>query len=247
MCDRETVTLLMVKNLLSQRGRPILWSLSFMNESGDDQTPATGPLPPGTPDDIQPPANPVSPNPMLPRVHKPTDPTRSAFVRSSLIAAVLGTGAFILAAIFAAAGAAAVQPFLFLLMIATGGLAVTLYTHRVHSGLTAGKGFRLGLLTGFFGAVLTLAISLLGLISQNSRAEFRKTVVEALNASAAASPDPSAHEVATRVAASINTSGGFALFLLLLVGFVSAIYLLLAGTGGAVGAALFGRTPNQEN
>lgn len=218
-----------------------------MNDSGDDQTPATGPMPPGTPDDIQPPANPVSPKPFHPPVHKPTDPTRSAFVRASLIAAVLGTGSFFLAAIFAAAGAAAVQPFLFLLMIATGGLAVTLYTHRIHSGLTPGKGFRLGLLTGFFGAMMTLAISLLSLVSQNSRAEFRRMVVEALNNSAAASPDPSAHEVATRMAGSINTNGGLVLFLLLMMAFVSAIYLLLAGTGGAVGAALFGRTPHQEN
>jgi uncharacterized membrane protein len=246
MCGGHAVTLLMVGKLLFQRGRPILRSLSFMNESGDDQTPATGPLPPGTPGDIQPPADPVSPRPIHPHIHKPKDPTRSAFVRASLIAAVLGTGSFFLAAIFAAAGAAAVQPFIFLLMIATGGLAVTLYTHRVHSGLTAGKGFRLGLLTGFFGAVMTLAISLLGLISQNSRAEFRRMVVEALNNSAAASPDPSAHEVATRMAASINTNGGLLLFLLLMIAFVSAIYLLLAGTGGAVGAALFGRTPQPE-
>ena len=217
-----------------------------MNESGDDQTPATGPLPPGTPGDIQPPADLVSPKPFHQPVHKPTDPTRSAFLRASLIAAVLGTGSFFLAAIFAATGTAAVQPFIFLLMIATGGLAVTLYTHKVHSGLTPGKGFRLGLLTGFFGAAMTLAFSMLGLISQNSRAEFRRMVVEALNTSAAASPDPSAHEVATRMAASINTNGGLLLFLLLMMAFVSAVYLLLAGAGGAVGAALFGRTPHQE-
>jgi hypothetical protein len=49
------------------------------------------------------------------------------------------------------------------------------------------------------------------------------------------------------MAGSINTNGGLVLFLLLMMAFVSAIYLLLAGTGGAVGAALFGRTPHQEN
>jgi hypothetical protein len=160
---------------------------------------------------------------------------------------VLGTGSFFLAGIFAAGGAAAVQPFVFLLMIATGGLAVTLYTHRVHSGLNPGKGLRLGLLTGFFGAVMTLAVSLLGLISRNSRDEFRRMVTEALNNSAAASPDPSAHDVATRLAASISTNGGLIAFLLLIMAFVTAIYLILAGIGGAVGATLFGRTPHQEN
>ena len=218
-----------------------------MSDSGDDQTPATGPLPPGTPGEIQPPADPVSPHFFRPPAPKPTDPTRSAFVRASLVAAVLGTGAFFLAAIFAAAGAAAVQPFMFLVMIATGGVAVTLYTHRVHSGLSTGKGFRLGLLTGFFGAMITLAISLLGLISRNSRAEFRKMVVETLNNSAAASPDPSAHDVAARIAAGVSTTGGLIMFLLLTMALLAVIYLLLAGMGGAVGATLFGRTPHQES
>jgi hypothetical protein len=217
-----------------------------MNENGDDQTPATGPLPPGTPDDIQPPADPVSPRPIHPQIHKPKDPTRTAFVRASLIAAVLGTGSILMASIFAAAGAAAVQPFIFLLMIATGGLAVTLYTHRVHSGLTAGKGFRLGLLTGFFGASMILALFLLGLVSQNSRANFRKMMIEQLNISAAASPDPSAHELATRLATGINSNSGLMLLILLIIVVVSIVYLLLAGAGGAVGAALFGRTPPPE-
>jgi hypothetical protein len=224
--------------------RDLMAQRSFMSDGDDD--PATGPIPPGTPDDIQPPAEPVSPQ-WHPPIHKPTDPTRSAFVRSSLVAAVLGTGSFFIAGIFAAAGAAAVQPFVFLLMIASGGLAVTLYTRRVHAGLPAGKGLRLGLLTGFFGAMMTMAISLLSLISHNSRDQFRQMVTEALNNSAAASSDPAAHDVANRMAASIGTNGGLVAFLLLMMLFVAAIYLILAGIGGAVGAALFGRTPHPEN
>jgi hypothetical protein len=247
MCACCTGTLLIVEKRSSNRGNPVSRGLSYMGDSSDDQTPATGPILPGTPGEIQPPADPVSPRHWQPPVHKPTDPTRSAFVRSSLIAAVLGTGSFFLAGIFASAGAAAVQPFVFLLMIATGGLAVTLYTHRVHSGLTPGKGLRLGLLTGFFGALMTLAISLLGLISRNSRDEFRRMVTEAMNNSAAASPDPQAHELATRLAGSISTNGGLVVFLLLTMALVAAIYLILAGIGGAVGATLFGRTPHQEN
>jgi hypothetical protein len=136
---------------------------------------------------------------------------------------------------------------MFLVMIATGGVAVTLYTHRVHSGLSPGKGFKLGLLTGFFGALITLAISLLGLISANSRAEFRKMVIETLNNSAAASPDPAAHDVATRIAAGVNTTGGLIMFLFLTMALLAVIYLLLAGMGGAVGATLFGRTPHRES
>lgn len=235
-------TLLVVDNFSSSRDR--MDRRSFMSDGDDD--PATAPIPPGTPGDIQPPANPVSPQ-WHPPVHKPTDPTRSAFVRSSLIAAVLGTGSFFIAGIFAAAGAAAVQPFVFLLMIASGGVAVTLYTRRVHTGLPAGKGLRLGLLTGFFGALMTMAISLLSLVSHNSRAQFRQMVTEALNNSAAASPDPAAKDVATRMISSIGTNGGLIAFLLLMMAFVAAIYLILAGIGGAVGAALFGRTPHAEN
>src|SRR6266567_609780 len=243
MCARRTGTFLVVENHLSNRGNQVSRGLTYMGEGGDDQTPATGPILPGTPGEIQPPADPVSPRHWQPPVHKPTDPTRSAFVRSSLVAAVLGTGSFFLAGIFASAGAAAVQPFVFLLMIATGGLAVTLYTHKVHSGLTAGKGLRLGLLTGFFGAIMTLAISLLSLISRGSRDEFRKMLTDGLNNSAAANPDPQAHELAMRLAASISTNGGLIAFLLLIIAVVAAIYLILAGIGGAVGAALFGRSP----
>ena len=235
-------TLLIVDNFSSGRDR--MGCRSYMSDGDDD--PATAPIPPGTPGDIQPPADPVSPQ-WNPPIHKPTDPTRSAFVRSSLIAAVLGTGSFFIAGIFAAAGAAAVQPFVFLLMIASGGVAVTLYTRKVHTGLPAGKGLRLGLLTGFFGALMTMAISLLSLVSHNSRDQFRQMVTEALNNSAAASADPAAKDVATRMISSIGTNGGLIAFLLLMMAFVAAIYLILAGIGGAVGAALFGRTPHPEN
>ena len=217
-----------------------------MSEGDEDKTPATGPIPPGTPGELQPPAEPISPRQWQPPVHKPTDPTRSAFVRASLVAAVLGTGAFFLAGIFAAAGAAVVQPFIFLLMMATGGLAVTLYTHKVHTGIAASKGLKLGLLTGFFGALMTLAISLLGLVSRNGRDEFRRMLVEGLNNSAAINPDPAAKEMVNKLVAAIGSTGGLMAFLLVMMAFVGAIYLILSGIGGAVGAALFGRSPHEE-
>ena len=218
----------------------------FRDQRADDREPATGPLPPGTPGDVQPPAYPVSPAPSHPEPYKPHDPERSAFLRSSLLAAGIGTAAFFIGGIFAMAGAAAVQPFVFLLMIATGGVAVTLYTHKMHSGIGASKGFRLGLLTGFFGAVMLLVISMLGLISHNSRDEFRKTVTDAMNQSAASSADPAAHDMATRLTSSISTTGGLITFLLLMMSLVGVIYLILSGIGGAVGASLFGRSPRRD-
>lgn len=211
--------------------------------SEDDQTPATGPLVPGTPGDAQPPAEPAFGSRTPAPIHTPKDPARSAFVRASLVAAVLGTAAFFIAAVFLASR---MQPIVFLLMMATGGVAVTLYTSKIHTGITAGKGLRLGLLSGFFGSAILLIISSLGFISRTSREELRKTIVDALNNSAAASADPAAHDVAAKLANSINTPGGLFMFLLLMMAFAGVIYLMLAGIGGAVGAALFGRVPNEQ-
>ncbi len=168
---------------------------------------------------------------------------RSLFLRSSLIASVLGTAAILLAGLFAATGAAAVQPFVFLLMIACGGVAVTFYTRKAHTGITAGRGFKLGLMTGFFGAIMLLGLSMLGLLSAQGRAEFRKTLTDTLNAAAAANPDPAAKDIADKMVAGISTPGGLAAFLLLMMGFATVVYLILAGIGGAIGAALFGRHP----
>src|SRR5947209_14295216 len=110
MAHPAAVTFLKVENLGYSRDGRTLESYSYMS-SGDDNTPATGPLVPGTPGDAQPPAEPVFSSQRTP-IHKPKDPTRTAFVRSSLVAALLGTGAFFLAALFPAAG---VQAFVFLL------------------------------------------------------------------------------------------------------------------------------------
>jgi len=201
--------------------------------SGDEQ-------PSETPGENQPPAQPV-----FPAEKKAMDPDRKAFLRASMLAAAIGTGAFFLAGMLTM-GAVAVQPLVLLLMIATGGLAVTLYTHKVPAGINTSKGLRLGLLTGFFGALLMLAISMLGLASTASRDEFRKTVTEALNTSAAASADPAAHDVAAKLTAGIGTTGGLVVFMLLMMALVAVLYLVLSGLGGAVGAALFGRPPHSD-
>ncbi len=214
-----------------------------LQESDDagDRTPATNPLPPGTPGEVQPPAYPVFPAPHM--GVKPPASDRRLFLGSSLIAAGLGIlGIFLAALLATATGSAAAQPFIFLLMIATGGIAVTLFTRRGHTGLTAGRGFKLGLLAGFFAGMVLLVISLPSLVSANGRTEIRTKMTEMINNASAANPDPSAKDQAKQVNDMISTSGGLALLLILLIGIMAFMYMILAGIGGAVGAALFGRT-----
>lgn len=215
------------------------------SSASEDRRPGTEPMPPGTPGEMQPPAQPV-----YPAVHlggKPPRSDRSLFVRSGLIAGVIGTLAILMGGLFAAGAAAALQPFAFLLMIATGGVAVTFYTRRAHAGISTGRGLKLGLLAGFFGALLLLAITMLGLASSESRAEFRKAVTDTLNTAAAANADTAAKDFAARMISGINTTGGLVAFLLLMMGFAGVVFLILAGLGGAVGAAVFGRAPTSES
>src|SRR3954466_6265439 len=150
------------------------------SEKRPDDRPASEPLPPGTPGEVQPPARTVWAPGRGGQRFAAGDPERKTFWRSSVLAAAICTAMFFVAGLFASAGAGAVQPFVFLLMIAAGGLSVTLYTRKIRTGVLPSKGLKLGLTTGFFGAIFLTLMSMLGLLSRGSRDEFRKMLNDAI-------------------------------------------------------------------
>ncbi|MGA2991486.1 MAG: zinc-ribbon domain-containing protein [Candidatus Korobacteraceae bacterium] len=195
---------------------------------------ATEPLPPGNPDDAQPPAEPVSPEsaptfPAAPRVD-PMD--RRAVIFSALLAGFT-------------AGLGTLLPFLpviILSMVAAGGIAVTLYKRRVpYVSVPPKRGFRIGALAGLFGFVLNAGASVLGMLSDQNREALRAAMRERLKEAMAVNSDASAQQMLNRLGEMISTTGGLAAlfaFSLLLFGL---IFVLLGGLGGSIGAALFGK------
>lgn len=137
-------------------------------------------------------------------------------------------------------------PVVLLAMLFAGLLAA--YLFRNFSGgaeLTSGQGFRLGLLTGFWGWLLSSVLSIVGLLlSPGARTEIQHRLMDQMKAQMAATPNPDAamREQMTHIIDYLGTTQqGFITFVVVGLVFSGIFYLLFAGAGAVLGTRLFRR------
>lgn len=134
-------------------------------------------------------------------------------------------------------------PFMFLCMLAGGGLAVTLYRRRAHAEhLRPGQGFRIGALTGFFGFLFIAFMAAVAFTSNAGRAEMSLRMQQAMQQALEQSgnADPQAQQQMQNLITSLNTPEGLATVLGIGMLVVLVFFVLLAGGGGALSAKIFG-------
>jgi len=136
-------------------------------------------------------------------------------------------------------------PFMFLCMLAGGGLAVTLYRRRTRVDvLRAAEGFRIGALAGFFGFLCIAFMSTVAFLSTAGRAEMgnrmHQAMEQALQQASAGNVDPQTQQQMQNMIATLSTPEGLATVLGIGMLLVLVCFVLLAGGGGALSAKIFG-------
>jgi hypothetical protein len=199
----------------------------------------TEPLPPGTPEDLQPPAEPVLNERRVP-VTGPEglDP----YPKNKLIWRP-AFGSALIAGMLAAVGTSIpIIPLAMLCMFASGGLAVTLYRRRAgYRTVTPWMGAKLGLLAGGLGFGLLALLSTFRLFAVSERTELRTAFREKMQEATAATADPDVRQAMDQFRAYIATDHGLILMVLLFLTIAAIFFLIFSALGGALGAAMFGR------
>jgi hypothetical protein len=211
-------------------------AFNFRNSDPDDNKAATPPLPPGTPEELQPPAEPVTPEPRSawnrqPVYDVPGMDWKSAR-RSALYAGIIGgIGSLVPSGIF-----------IVFWMLAAGGISITIYRRRTpHSQVTAVNGFRIGAMAGFIGFLFNAILTSIGMLSSNARAQLRESFQQRLTELVSSTPDPAAQQTLKNLGDWIATPGGLATFVVATLVFAAMLFFIIAGLGGAIGASLFGK------
>ena len=185
--------------------------------------PATQPLPPGTPDDVQPPAQPV---PLQPQATASAVDWAQALRASAIVGALLAV-AFVL-------------PFVGFLLwtVAAGAFAVALYRRRVPATtLTPGLGARIGAITGLFGFGVFAVLLSLSMLASRGSGRFRQMLQQVIEQAASRNPDPQVQEAMQR----LMSPAGLAILVTLALIMFLVIFLALSSLGGALGARIFGK------
>jgi hypothetical protein len=193
--------------------------------------PVTEPLPPGTPEDVQPPAEPmVNERPPVPR-ERDRLLWRPAF------------GAALMAGLLAAVGTSIPYvPIAMLCMFASGGLAVTLYRRRAgHPRVSPWMGAKLGVMAGATGFGLLALLSTIRLFSASERSQLRAAFSEKMQQAVATATDPEVRQAMQEFRNYIATDRGLIAMVLVFVVIAAIFFLIVSALGGALGAILFGR------
>jgi hypothetical protein len=193
--------------------------------------PVTEPLPPGTPDDVQPPAEPM--------VHElqQSPRERDRLLWRPAISAALMAG------LLAAVGTSIpIVPLAMLCMFAAGGLAVTLYRRRAgHPRVTPWMGAKLGVMAGGTGFGLLALMSMIRLLSAGERTALRAAFSQKIQQAMANAADPEVRQAMQQFRNYIVTDHGLIAMVLVFVVIAAIIFLVVSALGGALGAMLFGR------
>lgn len=212
--------------------------------------PATEPLLPGTPEDLQPPAEPIGER-GVPERNVPTMPdekilrprSENKLVRRAAISSALVAG------MLAAIGTSIpIIPLAMLCMFASGGLAVTLYRRRAgFRRVTPWMGIKLGLLAGGSGFGLLAILSTLRLFASSERMQLRAAFRDKLQEAMGAAADPEVRQAMEQFRGYIATDHGLIIMVLVFLGIAAIFFLIFSALGGALGAALFGKeTPAKD-
>jgi hypothetical protein len=138
-------------------------------------------------------------------------------------------------------------PWIMLLMLACGGIAITIFHWRMPTESTPpSMGFRIGLLSGFFAWVTNATINLLLLIPPGNRALLQKQLHEKLAETISTAPDQASREMLQRVGEMIGSPSGLMSIFAIGMVILGVVFLLLGGLGGAIGATLFGKRHHQQ-
>ena len=198
--------------------------------------PGTEPLPPGTPEDVQPPAEPmVNQRPPVPR-------ERDRLLWRPAIAAALMAG------MLSAVGTSIpIVPIAMLCMFASGGIAVTLYRRRAgHPPVSPWMGAKLGVMAGGMGFGLLATLSTIRLIAPSQRSELRAAFSERMSQAMANAADPEVRHAMEQFRDYIATDRGLISMMLVFVLIAAVFFLIVSALGGALGAFLFGRDGGQK-
>jgi hypothetical protein len=125
-------------------------------------------------------------------------------------------------------------------LLGAGALAVWLYQRRVPGVfVTPGMGMRIGAVSGAVCFVATAAWMVFQ-FSTNS-GEVRSAMIQQMDKSIAANPDPRAQELMRQFMSNLNTPEGLATFFVLMLAIMAIVFVLFTAAGGALGASMFAR------
>ena len=128
-----------------------------------------------------------------------------------------------------------------LLMLAAGGLTVSLYAKRVQVSPTRALGARIGATGGLFGWLMLLVIFLLEAMFGGGH--LVSALREAIQQQIAKNPDPRAQQVL----ATLNSSAGLAVVVTFGMLLFLVVALLCGALGGSIGAYLFSRFKRKDH
>jgi hypothetical protein len=203
--------------------------------------PATDPLPPGTPGELQPPAEPIHPGHHLDRFNVPPQPTPTVPPERLRWRHVI-PGAIILGILAAIGSVAQFPPLLLLCIVAGGGIAVAIYHRRAHPGhLRPRTGFRIGAIAGTMGFIFNLILNVISLATPAGRSLLREYVHKSMENALASNPDPAQAEQIRKISEHLNTTTGLVTLFIVAMIVYGLLLILLSGFGGSIGAYLFGK------
>ncbi len=218
--------------------------------------PATEPLPPGTPEDVQPPAEPMESERNVLGMPQPEDFHGPENGLGSTAGNIAGNklmwrpafGSALVAGMLAAVGTSIpIVPLAMLCMFASGGLAVTLYRRRVgYLTVTPWMGAKLGLLAGGLGFGLLALLSTFRLFAANERIELRSAFRDKIQEATANAADPDVRQAMEQFRGYIASDHGLVIVVLIFLAIAAIFFLIFSALGGALGAALFGRESGRK-
>ena len=199
----------------------------------ENDEPVTPSFPPGTPGEVQPPAQPVYGTQASWGSIPVLDPNRvswrAALPGAALVGLLGGAISFVLGRYL---------PLLLLMLFVIGAAAVKIYRSRTRVPVRPGTGAKIGIFAGLF-SFLLYAVAVIGMFSTGT-AVIQQNMREAMKMQSA-NVDPQTLEIMQRMVDRMSTPEGMAAICVVILAVLFVTTVIFTGIGGAVGAAVFGK------